>query len=170
MVVFLRLLAPCTGILSSTSPLVWNNGPCFQVWFKCHASVLEFFMSWSRVGRLETVGFEVFAFSPLHSWERSSIGRARASHARGTGIETRRFHWIFFSFCSKKQIQHINKRLCYPFWSGWTSILALHTVFFSHQGSIFVFASLSIFTKRWQEIHESMILIPMNISPVQNLV
>jgi hypothetical protein len=28
--------------------------------------------------------------------ERSSIGRARASHARGTGIETRRFHM----FCS----------------------------------------------------------------------
>ena len=27
--------------------------------------------------------------------ERSSIGRARASHARGTGIETRRFHYFF---------------------------------------------------------------------------
>jgi hypothetical protein len=34
----------------------------------------------------------------MHRWGRSSYGRALASHARGTGFDSPRLHFLFLQF------------------------------------------------------------------------
>ena len=58
--------------------------------------------SWDEMGFVLGLKFDYFVefrgsklfFTPWSSWGRSSYGRALASHARGTGFDSPRLHFV----------------------------------------------------------------------------